>query len=173
MKNKVARFLLLLVGALPGMACAAPTTVAIPGQGWQVSFDAPPLAERKEADHPEQYMFFGTAGRFNVSIYVEPPGCNRGATHADFIDCFWPRASRNPVIVRESIRKTCTDAYCRIGYDIKAPWNGRLSRQANIHFLFAYQGRWTDVQVSVVEPTDDDLKLLELFETSLAYGVTP
>jgi hypothetical protein len=162
----------LFLAALPVVVCAAPTTVAIPGQDWQVSFDAPPLVDRREADHPDQYMYVGNAGRFNLSIYVETPGCKGGATNSDFLDCFWPKASRNPVIVKESINKTCGETYCKIAYDVKAPWRGQVSRQVNISFLFAYRGKWTDVHVSVVDPTESDIELLELFEKSLSYGVS-
>ena len=173
MSHAIVRFLSVFLAFLPAVAGAAPTSVAIPGLGWQVSFDAPPAVERKESDHPDQYLYFASAGRFNMSIYVETPGCKRGATHADFRDCFWPKASRNPVIVKESIRQECGERYCKVSYDIEAPWDRRLVRQRNINFLFAYRGKWTDVHVSVLEPTEADVKMLEAFEASLGYDTLP
>lgn len=173
MNNAVARFLSVFLVLVPVVASAAPTTVAIPGQGWQVSFDAPPVTERNESDHPDQYLYFGRAGRFNMSIYVETPGCKHGTKHADFLDCFWPKASRNPVIVKDSIRQECSERYCKLSYDIEAPRDRRQVRQRNINFLFAYRGKWTDVHVSVLEPTEADVKMLEAFETSLTYADIP
>lgn len=171
-KNTLTPFFLFLLSLLPAAAHAAPMTVDVPGQGWQLSFDAPSFVDHKEADHPDQYMYLGNSGRFNLSIYVETPGCKGGATNQDFLDCFWPKAGRNPLIVKESIDTRCSETYCRIAYDIKAALRGQPLRQVNRNFLFAYRGKWTDVHVSVVDPTEADLKLLDLFETSLSYGAS-
>ena len=139
------RFLMVVLWALPVIAFAAPTTMVIPNQNWQLSFDAPPLAKQKESNFPDQYMYFGNSDRFNLSLYLETPGCKGGTTHEDFYECFWPKASRNPTIVKESVKKTCGKNYCKIVYDVEAPWNGQLIRQYNINFLIAYRGKWVSV----------------------------
>lgn len=166
------RIAIAVLCLLPTAALAEPTTMVIPGQQWQISFDAPALTKQEEADHPEQYKYFGNAGRFNLSMFVESPGCNGGTTHEAFYECLWPQASRNPMIVKESVTKACKKDYCKVTYNVEAPWKGRLIKQHNINFLIAYNGKWTDLHVSVIEPTDADLKLLDAFEQSLRYRKT-
>ena len=166
----MARLLVLSLIMLPMIAFAEPTTMVIPEQKWQLSFDAPPLAKQRESNQPGQYMYLGNSDRFTLSLYVETPGCKGGTTHEEFYECFWPKASRNPTIIKESVKKTCGPNYCKVMYDVQAPWEGRFIKQRNISFLIAYHGKWTDLHVSVVEPTENDFTLLDTFERSLSYS---
>jgi hypothetical protein len=161
---------MLLLLLLPGLASAATTTLPIPGQGWQVSFESPVLTKLEESNQPAQYMYAGYADRFSVSVYVETPGCSGGATHRAFHDCFWPRARRNPTIVKSSVVATEHPGYYKVAYDVEAPVQGRTLRQRNVNYLIAYRGKWTDLHVSVIEPTAEDLAMLDALEKSLAYG---
>jgi len=164
------RFLLALLLALPGIAIAAPATLVIPGQDWQISFDSPPLTKLEESDKPDQYMYFGNSGRFDLSLYVETPSCSGGDTHKAFYQCYWKKASRNPMIVKSSVTATEGPRYYKLAYDVEAALPGGVVKQRNINFLIAYHGKWTDLHVSVVTPTADDLALLDAFEKSLVYG---
>lgn len=147
-----------------------PTTLVIPGQSWAVSFEAPLLSKQKEGNQRSQYMYLGNAGRFNLSLYVEDPDCAGGLKHEDYYKCFWPKASRNPLIDKESVVHSCKEKYCKVEYDVVATLSGQKVRQKNINFLFAYRGKWTDLHVSIVRPTQDDLRMLQEFENSLSYG---
>lgn len=151
-------------------AWAESTALNIPGQGWKVTFDAPSLTKVKEGNTANQYMYFGNADRFNLSLFVEAPTCSGGDSHEDFFKCFWPKASRNPIIKKESVKTMCGDRYCKIVYDAEVNFRGAVIQQRSMNFLFAYRGKWTDVHVSVVNPTADDLKVLETFEDSLTYN---
>jgi hypothetical protein len=163
------RILILLLG-LSGAAHAVETTLPIPGQGWQVSFDAPELTKVGEQDRPGQYVYVANSGRFNLSLYVEAPSCSGGSRHEDYYNCFWPKSSRNPMIVQSSVRATEGPRYYKVVYDVQAPFEGRTITQRNVNFLIAYRGKWTDLHVSVIEPTSDDLARLEAFEASLDYA---
>jgi hypothetical protein len=115
-------------------------------------------------------MYVGTADRFNLSLYVERPGCAGESTHKANFECFWPKAKRNPMIDQASVKTTTTSDYIKVEYDIKAPFQGKTITLRNINFLFAYQGKWMDLHVSIIEPTASDLSLLKTFEDSLSYG---
>lgn len=164
------RLLIAILCILPTAAFAKQTSLAIPGQNWHISFDLPGIKKLEESNHPEQYKYFGGTDRVVVSLYVESPGCAGGTTHEAFYECFWPKASRNPLIVKESVQQICTKKYCKVVYDVEAPLEGRLVKQRNINFLIAYGGKWTDMHVSVIEPTKDDLQSLGKLENSLTYG---
>lgn len=155
----------------PGLLTALrPVTLSIPRQGWYLGFDAPPLTKRHESDSPDQYIYFASSGRVNLSVHIETPGCNGGALHADFYNCFWPQARRNPRIVQDSVLATNTPRFYKISYETLTSWNDQLIRQRHINFLIAYRGKWTDLHISIVEPTEEDGKLLAAFEESLSYG---
>jgi len=164
------RWLLLSLLAVSGTAAASETTLEIPGQGWQLSFDAPSLTKVDEHDRPGQYMYEANAGTFNLSLYVEDPSCSGGNSHKDFYDCFWAKSSRNPMIVKPSVVATETPAYYKVAYDVEAPWEGKTVHLKNVNFLISYRGKWTDLHISVVEPTEADLALLTTFEKSLHYS---
>jgi hypothetical protein len=164
------RTLLSVLCFVPACALAATTSIVIPEQEWQITFDAPVLAKQAESQRPGQYKYHGNAQRFNLSLFVETPGCGGEASHEALLACFWPQASKNPLIVQATVKKTCDTAFCKIEYEIQVPWQGRLLKQRNINFLIAYNGKWTDLHVSVIEPTEADLAMLENFTKSLTYG---
>jgi len=167
------RHLLFLLLALGSAAQAAPTTMPIPGQNWQISFDAPVLNKMKEQSRPGQFVYVGNAGKFNLSLHVEDPGCSGGTTHRAYYECFWPKASRNPMIAQETVVATEGPRYYKVAFDIHAPWQGRILVLKNLNYLIAYRGKWIDLHVSVVDPQADDLAMLEALEKSLVYDETP
>jgi hypothetical protein len=160
--------LLLLISS--GAAQAEPTKIDIPGQGWSITFESPVLTKVKESNVPEQYMYFGNANRFNLSLYVETPRCEGGHSHEAFLKCFWQKASTNPLIKKDTVRTSCNDRYCKIVYDVEANIRGTQIRQRNVNLLFAYREKWTDVHASIVNPNEEDLNTIENVATSLSYG---
>lgn len=143
--------------------------MVIPDQDWEIHFDAPPLKKIKEANYPDQYMYFGNANLFNLSLYVETPGCNGGDTHASYLNCFWPKARKNPLINPSSVTESCNSHYCKVSYDLETTFEGSEIKQRNINFIFAYHQKWIDLHLSFVNPTEEDLKMLETFEQSFSY----
>src|ERR1700757_2224130 len=86
---------------------AGAATFVIPDQGWKISFDSPELQKKKENNGSRQYSYLGNAGRMTVSLFVEDPGCNGGTRHEDYYQCFWPMSSRNPLIAKDTVKRTC------------------------------------------------------------------
>jgi hypothetical protein len=105
-----------------------------------------------------------------LSLFVEDPSCSGGKTHKDFYKCFWPKSSRNPMIVQATVAATEMPNYYKVAYVIEAPFDGRTIKQMNVNFLISYRGKWTDLHISVVEPTAADLAILDVFEKSLSYA---
>lgn len=162
-------FVLLLISL---NASAEPTRMVIPNQNWAISFDSPPLNKQKEGAREGQYMYFGNAGRFNLSLYVEDPSCDGGSKHEDYYQCFWPKASQNPYIADESVTHSCQEKFCKVEYDTIVNFGGQTIHQRHINFLIAYRNKWTDLHISIIEPTEDDLQRLVTFEKSLGYSET-
>jgi len=166
------RHFLILLLALPGAAQAGESTLVIPDQGWQISFDAPALTKMGEQNRPGQYVYEANSGKFNLPLYVEDPSCSGGKSHKDFYKCFWPKSSRNPMIVQSTVVATESPGYYKVAYDVEAPWNGQTIKLKNVNYLISYRGKWTDLHISIVEPTEADLTILASFEKSLTYSET-
>ena len=159
----------VFVWLFPVPSFAELMTLAIPDQGWGISFDAPTLRPVREADSNDHYMYSGNANNFAVSLYVDTPMCSGGESHEDVANCFWPKASKDSLINQASVVKNCNRQYCKISYDLENTFQDAAIKQKHILFLFAYQGRWANLHVSVSNPNTNDLKLLEKFETSVSY----
>lgn len=169
----MSRFIACILLLVSINALAEPTRMVIPNQNWVISFDSPLLTKQKEGVKPGQYMYLGNAGRFNLSLYVEDTSCEGGDKHEDYYQCFWPKSSRNPLIAKESVTYSCQEKYCKVEYDVIANFDGQQIHQRNINFLIAYHGKWTDLHVSIIQPTEEDQQMLVAFEKSLAYGEIP
>ena len=165
------RRIVVLVVALSaaGMALAANVQVKIPKEDWAISFDSPPLSKKQDSKKPGEYSFSANSGRFNISLFVEKPR-DAGTSNQDVYHYYWPRASQNPMIAKETVTNSETDRYVRVQYDIVTSVGGKSFRQRNVNYYFAFQGKWVDVHISVGEPTTSDDQVFSSFDTSLRYG---
>lgn len=158
---------LFLVVAAPVFGEAV--EIEIPKEGWRVRFDSPQLSDRQESHKSGGYAVRGSSARFNLSLFVEEPGAV-GKTHQDCYSFYWPQASRNPLIEKESVSRSETEKYVRVQYDLVGQFEGKSFRSRNVNYYFAFRGKWVDLHISVIEPTASDDALFKAFDTSLDYG---
>jgi hypothetical protein len=163
------RYALIFTTLLPLASLADVTTLSIPDQNWSITFDAPPLRPVREADSNDHYMYSGNANNFAVSLYVDKPTCSGGESHEEVLNCFWPKASTDPLINQSSVTKSCNQRYCKLSYALENTFQDVAIKQRHVLFLFAYRNKWANLHVSVSNPTENDLKLLEKFEQSVSY----
>jgi len=154
---------------MPLAAIAETTTLAIPDQGWAVTFDAPPLRPVREADSNDHYMYSANNNHLAITLCVDTPACNGDDSHEAVLNCFWAKASKDPLINQASVAKSCNQQYCKISYDVENTFQGAPIRQTHIHLLFTYRDRWSNLHAAVSNPTDNDLKLLDTFTHSFRY----
>lgn len=165
----VLRCFLVFTSLLPLQSFAEITTLAIPDQDWGITFDAPSLRPVREADSNDHYMYSGNAKNFAVSLYVDTPACDGGESHEAVLNCFWPKASKDPLINQATVTKQCNSTYCKISYDFENTFQDAAIKQKHLYFLFAYRHKWANLHVAVSNPKANDLQLLEKFEQSLSY----
>lgn len=161
--------LLAFASLLPLPSFAEITTLAIPDQDWGIKFDAPALRPVREADSNDHYMYSANANNFAVTLHVDTPGCNGGESHEDVLNCFWPKASKDPLINQATVAKSCNSRYCKLSYDFENTFQDAAIRQKHVYYLFAYRLRWANLHVAVSNPKPADLQLLEQFEQSFSY----
>lgn len=155
--------------AFPTIVLAENVEVSIPGEMWRISFDSPPLSQKQEARRGGDYAFRASSDRFNISLFVEQPQ-GKGDTHKDCYRFYWPQFNRNPMIAKDTVVTSDAAKYVRVQYDIVAELQGQPIRQRNVNYYIAYRGKWVDVHISIIEPTQDDAKIFAAFDTSLSYG---
>jgi hypothetical protein len=164
-----AAIVLAAVLAFTGPAIAVPVKVAIPKEGWSITFDSPSLSKREESKGDGEYAFRANSGRFNLSLFVEKPG-GAGKTHRDCYEFYWSQARRNPMIAQDSVQSSETPSYVRVQYDIVTQFQGQPIRQRHVHYYFVYRGKWVDVHISVIVPTKEDEEIFAAFDRSLRYS---
>jgi len=162
-------FVFIVVIMFPAIVFAENVKVNIPGEVWRISFDSPPLSQKQEARRGGDYAFEATSDRFNISLFVEQPQ-GKGDTHKDCYNFYWPMASRNPRIAKNTIVITSGDKYYRGQYDIIAEFKGQPIQQRNVNYYIAFGGKWIDVHISIIEPTKEDEKIFVTFDKALSYG---
>lgn len=144
--------------------------IEIPGQGWSLSFVAPPLLETQEKHQGENYAFLAKAGRFNLSVFVEPPQTN-GGSHKECFEYYWHAAQQNPAIVKDPPPTIAEDAkYVRVQYQAAMDTGPLRVHQANVNYYFSFRDKWVDVRISVLEPAEEDAVIFDAFDRSLSYG---
>jgi hypothetical protein len=142
-----------------------PYTITIPGQGWYVSFESPPLRQFQGETRGKDFAFQATEKKaFNLSMFVEEPKEDDG-THEDCYDHYWPLAKRNPLIDQDSVKVEKGDKFVKVTYQVNA---GNVN-SLNANYYFAFHGRWIDLHVSFFPSAADDKDKLAAFEKSLVY----
>jgi|GEM_PF-1471596 len=153
---------------------AGPTTstkdvFVVPDQGWRITFEAPPLSKKETQTVADGVEFKANSGRFNISIFVEGPHGN-GSTNQDVFAYYWPLGSRNPTILKDTVKVSQATRYQRVQYDVAADFRGQPVHQRSVNYFFAHAGKWVEVHISVVEPTPADDATFHKFDDTLAYG---
>jgi hypothetical protein len=156
----------------PGDAPLGPIqayTVTVPDWG-SLTFDAPALTKVEETANPKQFRHMATAGRFNVSVFVEPPGCDGGITHEAVSQCHGAKLARFPGLMADTLMGDCTPRFCRLVYATENTIAGTRYVLMHVNLLFAARGKWVDVHASIVNPTEDDVAAIQRFGISLVYS---
>lgn len=150
---------------------AEKTAIEVPQKGWEIQFESPPLAEKKESREEDGYTFRGSSGRFTISFFVRQPQ-GEGTTNKDCYEFYWQRTSQNSLIVKDSVMTSETPKYIRVQYIMVVEIVGRAYRQMHVHYYFALGGNWAEVHISVPEDAQEDKEVLEVFDKTFSYGFT-
>jgi len=167
---KIQAALLLILTSFTGVGEA--TTLSLPDNA-TLTFDAPPMNKVVETTEGATYKYLATSAgsaddRFNLSVYVEPINCDFGKSTKKVTECFLKRTEKIPGIHLESRSNSCGRGRCEVMYATTANVGNRQVRQLHVHAIFTYRGKWVDLHISVLNPTQGDSNLLVHFADSLA-----
>lgn len=166
MKRLIALFSIFASAA----AWAEPTVLRASELGWEARFDAPATSKVEESSSATAYRYLGNAGRFNLSLAIEPPVCRGGGSPREQFDCFFGRMEKIPGLVSQSVKVKKANQGVLISYVAYAPVDGANTKIMHVHILFADKGLWGDLHGSVIKPEAEDSAMLLSLGSSFSYS---
>ena len=167
MKPRYSRSLFLACLLRAAAAVAQPISIEVPAEGWNLSFDPPPMQVIEPPFRPKGFAYVATAGRLNVSFFVDPPSCPGGEANDVRRECFMANLHRNPLVAPTSIRSADVPLGVLVIYGIQAPIEGGTVRQIHAHLLFTRSGKEADFHASIVQPGELDGRSLNRLMSSV------
>jgi hypothetical protein len=145
-------------------------SISVPGEGWRIRFDAPKLTPTTGS---VPSVFFGGAGRFQLSFFVEPPRCSGPDTYENIYACSLKHILANPYVVRDSVRANTTRNGVQVISLYRIQSSSGVGTNLAVNLLFARKGKWADVHASFASPTAEDAKALFAIMDSLTIEDEP
>lgn len=166
---KMKLFVALLSFLLMASAQAEELQIPIPGEKWGVQFDGPRLTKVEAKVPTSGRVYAGTSGSLNLSLHVSVPDCEGDDSAENLYNCFGQKIQRVPYIVNGSIAVGRAPDGIQVTYLMEAPLNDRKVRVFNLNYVFAKNGKWGDLHISVVQPTKADLESAVTIMKSLKF----
>ena len=114
--------------------------IEIPGRSWSAQFEAPALTKLEESSEGGTYRYRASAGRLNLSLIVEAPGCSGGDSKEDNYKCFAQKIDRVPGLVKQTYSAVPGKRAIEVGYLMRVATVGGPVPVMNLHVLFAHKG---------------------------------
>lgn len=160
------RFLAVL-SLMPLTAFAEIQYITIPGEGWHLTSDAPPLTNTEAISRGRIFRFLASSveAGVTVSVNTETQGSK---SNADCRDKHWTKQRTNPMLVKdsESIFENDTASYST--YRSEGVYKGEPFKTANAHAYIAKDGICADVHVSHWPYTEESESIVADIVNSIA-----
>lgn len=131
------------------MTFAAETySFTIPGRGWALTMELPPLAVYQAEDAEPGFRFMGSCAEdegIAVSFFVE------SSEAADSEACraeLWAQGSQNPMISKDTVQLVDFAGKPGVRYVIEGEFQGEHVKAQNANVYLAHDGTCVDVHVS-------------------------
>ena len=135
-------------------AMAEPHIVSIPGEGWHLVVDAPPLTSSRGATDGGRFSYSGVDGNSGVTFSVHTEEMKNG-TNRQCRDFYWARAEDNPYLVRDSVVFFDTPILLGLTHRSAGDYQGRPFSTVNSHGYFVKNGKCVDLHVSQIPYSDE------------------
>ncbi|MDH3287559.1 MAG: hypothetical protein OEP48_07535 [Betaproteobacteria bacterium] len=157
MRKAAAIWLTLVISA---WVHAEPMVVTIPGDGWHLFIDVPPILnlDGKSRDGRFRFIASETVTGITLSVHTE----NSGAESDERCrDAHWSKTARNPIIDQTTVRMYSSDVFSAVTYNIEGEYRGQHAKASNGHFYFTKMDKCVDVHVSKYPYVDGDEKIIK------------
>ena len=160
---RIAALLLLM----PLAAIAETRYITIPGEGWHLTVDAPPLTNSEAMSTGRIFRFLASSVETGVTVSVNTE-TQGSQSNAACREKHWTRQRTNPMLVKgsESIFEDDTAFYS--AYRSEGIFQGQPFKTANAHAYIAKDGICADVHVSHWPYTEESDSIVADIVTSIA-----
>ncbi len=168
------KFVAFLLGLVANTcAYAEPMIVTIPGDGWHLLIDVPPIMNLDSKYRRGRFQLTAseTVTGITFSVLTEKWG---DESNEQCRDANWSKTVQNPIIDQTTVRKYSSEVFSAVTYNIEGEYRGEHAKASNGHFYFVKGGKCVDVHVSkysyvdgderVIRRTGDSIRVLEGFE---------
>jgi hypothetical protein len=138
-------------------AHAEEQAISVPGEGWRIRFNAPKLTS---AEGLEPGIYAGIAERMRFSFSVEKPLCTGPDSDENIYNCFTGNLKKNPGVAWDTERGSIAKNGVHVTYFSVRDPEYDTGRVLNVNLLFARNGKWADVHVSMNAPKKEDVNAL-------------
>jgi hypothetical protein len=146
---------------------AETTYITIPGEGWTLKVETPPLTSSKSevAGRILRYLGSSVETGISLSIYTEIEG---SSNNIECFETYWKKAQENPVMVKASIKEFSDEKAMYATHSSEGEYQGQAFKTANGHAYFVKNGVCVDVHVSHWPYTEKSENAVEGIIKSLA-----
>lgn len=145
---------LLAVAILLAQAVAAePNVVTIPGQGWHLMVDVPPLTSSEGKSNGQQFSYTGADVNSGITFSIHTEDMKNG-TNETCRKVYWTKARKNPYIVKGSPVLFESTNLVGVTYRAAGEFRGRSFTTVNAHGYFVKKNKCVDLHVSQIPYTE-------------------
>lgn len=150
----------------PVVAVAEIQYITIPGEGWHLKLDAPPLThtEAKSRGRIFRYLASSVETGVTVSVNTETEGSK---SNAECRETYWSKQQTNPMLVKGSETVFETDTAYFSTYRSEGVYKGQPFKTANAHAYIARNGICADIHVSHWPYSEESESIVAEIATSL------
>lgn len=139
------RFLIAAL-LLPTIALAETHYITVPGEGWSLKLELPPVANAKSQTEGRRFQYLGnTRSGVTLSLYAELDGAQ---SHEACRETFWAKSLNNPNLVKDSAKLFATESAAFATHLSEGSYQGKPFKTANGHAYFVNMGLCMDLHVS-------------------------
>jgi len=151
----------------PLVAVAEIQYITIPGEGWHLALNTPPLTntEAKSRGRIFRYLASSVETGVTVSVNTETQG---SSSNAECRDKYWSKQQANPMLVKGSETVFEDDTAYYSTYRSEGVYEGQPFKTANAHAYIARNGICADVHVSHWPYTEESESMVADIVTSIA-----
>ncbi|MFA5938873.1 MAG: hypothetical protein WC809_05920 [Sinimarinibacterium sp.] len=129
------------------IARAEPFYITIPGEGWSLKVDAPPMTSVKGTSEGRiyQYMASSVETGLTLSLHTETEG---GRSNQECRETYWRLAQRNPTLVKDTVTLSGSEQALFATHLSEGVYKGEAFKTANGHAYLAKNGLCIDLHAS-------------------------
>jgi len=139
-------FLLLLLVA-SATSADEPYLLTVPGQGWALHLNLPPLSQYQAETVDQGFRFMGSSEESGVILSVLVEESEAEDAKACRVE-YWASGSQNPMIVGETVELRDLGPHPGVVYTLEGDYQGQHVKAENANIYIFHEGRCVDLHLS-------------------------